>query len=172
MFWEYSFRSGFQTKVKQPAYMLISQGDTAQICLRRWSWWEKKKKGSYNNKLVICNWSGELSQHVQACFNQDAVSQNSTKRPVKSLMIMCREADGGKQPCGQCSGVVALARTAVRFHFRPLFVCSDKMNLVLSTGLKNDLGKSGKKKNNSQEALTKCIYWFSCEKKFLVHLQA
>jgi len=93
---------------------------------------KKKKEGSYNNKLVICNWSGELSQHVQACFNQDAVSQNSTKRPVKSLMIMCREADGGKQPCGQCSGVVALGRTAVRFHFRPLFVYTDKMDLVLS----------------------------------------
>lgn len=107
---------------------------------------KKKKEGSYNNKLVICNWSGELSQHVQACFNQDAVSQNSTKRPVKSLMIMCREADGGKQPCGQCSGVVALARTAVRFHFRPLFVCADKMDLVLSTALKNDFGQNGLKK--------------------------
>lgn len=97
---------------------------------------------------------------MQACFNQDAVSQNSTKRPVKSLMIMCHEADGGKQPCGQCSGVVALARTAVRFHFRPLFVCSDKMDLVLSKDLKNDLGKTGKKinKKNSQEALTKLIY--------------
>lgn len=79
---------------------------------------------------------------MQACFNQDAVSQNSTKRPVKSLMIMCREADGGKQPCGQCSGVVALARTAVRLHFRPLFVCADKMDLVLSTALKNDFGQN------------------------------
>lgn len=81
---------------------------------------------------------------MQACFNQDAVSQNSTKMPVKSLMIMCREADGGKQPCGQCSGVAALARTAVQFQFRPLFVCSNKMDLVLSTDLKNYSGKTGK----------------------------
>lgn len=170
MFWEYSFRSRFHTKVKQPAYTQRSQEDTAQICLRRWSWWEKKEKGSYNNKLVICNWSGELSQHVQACFNQDAVSQNSTKRPVKSLMIMCREADGGKQPCGQCSGVVALARTAVRFHFRPLFVCSDKMDLVLYR-FKKWFGQNRLKKPHRK--LWQLIYWFACgKKKILAHLQA
>lgn len=165
MFWEYVFRSGFQTKAKQPAYMHSSRGDTAQICLRRWSWWKKRKKGA-----IIISWSFVIG--LGSCLNMCKlvlIRTLSVKTALKGLLRvlwLCavKQMEGNSHE-GSAVGLLPLLGQLFGFILDRCLFAPIRWTLFCPQLKKMIWANQAKKKKASREALTTLIYWFACEKK-------